>query len=275
MNSSDLGRRCSGIDAAFLYLERKEIPLHIAAVCIFESELPFKEFVRAMDSRLHLLPRYRQVIVDPPFHLGYPSWQDDPDFDIRHHISQVRVKAPGGQAELEALASGILSQVMTRDKPLWDIHLVRGLEGGRGAAVVRIHHALADGVAGAAILKIMLDPTPAIPKPGRKPRHCPQPAPEASHSIIDALASAVRTSLDGMISAESVMLEISKALGQEKTQEALQKVMGIWPELAASSGRFVFNRPCSGERKFCWTEFPFAGVQQIREAAGARSTMSC
>ncbi len=268
MPSPDLARRLSGVDAAFLYLERKEIPLHIAAVCIFESEIPLHPFVRAIDSKLHLLPRYRQVVIDPPYHLGYPSWQDDPDFRIRRHISQLRVAAPGGQAELEALASRILSQVMDRGRPLWDIHLVQGLEGGRGAAIVRIHHSLADGVAGASLMKVMLDVTPEGSQAVRKPRRRPVRAVVTRPSIVDALASGVHSSLESMIAAEGVLLGFSQALADPRTQEALQEMLALLPELAASSGRFVFNKPCSGERKFCWTEFPFAGVQAIREHAG-------
>lgn len=267
MPTPDPGRRLSGIDAAFLYLERKEIPLHIAAVCIFESEIPFPAFVRTIDSKLHLLPRYRQVVADPPFHLGYPSWQDDPDFDIRRHIFQIRAEPPGGRAELEAVASRILSQLMDRGKPLWDIHLVQGLAGGQGAAIVRVHHSLADGIGGASLIKIMLDPTPE-PHPVRKPRRPKPPTGEPGGSLLDALASGVHSSLESMISAEAVLLGLSQALSEQRTQDTLQKLVELLPDWAASSGRFVFNKPCSGERKFCWTEFPFAGVQAVRQAAG-------
>jgi len=149
-----LNRRLSGIDAAFLYLERKEIPLNIAAVGIFDGPIPFREFVANIDSKLDLVPRYRQVAVPPPFNLGYPTWEYDPDFEIKRHIFRVRLKAPGGEAELEALASGLLSQVLDRGKPLWEMHVVDGLQDGRGALIVRIHHALADGVAGAALLRV-------------------------------------------------------------------------------------------------------------------------
>ena len=268
MNAPRLPQRLSGVDAAFLYLERKEIPLHIAAVCTFEGEIPFAEFVRVIDSKLHLLPRYRQVVTDPPFHLAYPVWEDDPDFDIRRHIFHRHLKPPGGQAELETMASGILSQVMDRSKPLWDIHVIDGLEGGQGAALVRIHHSLADGVAGASIMKIILDTEPGASRAPRKPRYRPNRRPETEFSIADALAGAVQSSLASMISAETVLLDFSRALTEDRTKDAFQKLIGLVPELAASSERFVFNKPCSGERKFCWTEFPFAGVQAIREAAG-------
>ncbi len=102
-NGSVLSRRLSGVDAGFLYLERKEIPLHIAAVLVFEAEIPFDKFVENIESKLHLLPRYRQVVVFPPLNIGYPEWEAATDFDIHEHIFQTQLEAPGGQAELEAL----------------------------------------------------------------------------------------------------------------------------------------------------------------------------
>lgn len=263
-----LSRRLSGIDAAFLYLERKEIPLHIAGVCVFDAEIPFAEFMAAIDSKLHLLPRYRQVVADPPMHLGYPTWEDDPHFSIKHHIFRARVAAPGGQAEFEALASRILTGVMDRGKPLWDIHVISGLAGGRGALLVRAHHALADGVAGASLMRIMLDPTPEGSKAIRKPRFRPRRAPAGDGSMADALLSAMHSSLDGMIAAESVVMDFAQSLFQKRTQEALEKLVALLPELAASSERFPFNKPCTGERKFCWMEVPFAETGEIRHAVG-------
>lgn len=262
-----LNRRLNGIDAGFLYLERKEIPLHIAGVCVFESTIPFAEFVASIDSRLHLLPRYRQIVVDPPFHVGYPTWEDDPHFDIRRHIFYNTVESPGGQAEFEALAGRILSQVMDRAKPLWDIHVIDGLEGGRGAILARVHHALADGISGESLMKIMLDITPEVPKPRRKRRFHPRPA-VGNHSLVDALASGVRSSLESLIAAEAVLMDFSQSLFDSRTQDALKKFAAILPELAASSERFIFNKPCGGDRLFCWTDFPFDDVKRIREAGG-------
>ena len=257
----------SAIDAAFLYLERKEIPLHIAGVCVFDSTIPFEEFVGTIDSKLHLLPRYRQVVVEPAFHLGYPTWQDDPDFDIRNHIFHMTVDAPGLQPQLEALASHILSRVMDRRKPLWDIYVIDGLAEGRGAIIVRVHHALADGIAGASLMKIMLDPDPSRGRARPSPKFRPARA-EPDGSLADAVASAIHSSLESLIAAEAVLMDFAQGLFDARTQDAFQKLLALLPELTASSERFPFNKPCSGERRFCWTEFPFDDVVRIREFAG-------
>jgi diacylglycerol O-acyltransferase len=266
MRSPELARRLSSVDAAFLYLERKEIPLHIAAVCVFDGEVPFAPFVRSIRSRLLALPRYRQVVVDPPFHLGYPAWQDDPDFNIRRHIFHRRLPAPGTREELERLAGEILSDVMDRRKPLWDIHVVDGLEGGQGAVITRIHHALADGIAGASLMKTMLDAQAPVQRAPRRRRANGAAAKEPS--IADALAGALRSSLESMIAAEAVLLDLTRTLLDEKTRDALQEIVKLLPELAESSQRLLFNRPCTGERRFCWTEIDFHEAQAIREAAG-------
>ncbi len=261
-------RRLSGVDAAFLYLERQEIPLHIAGVCLFDGPIDFEELVASIDSKLHLIPRYRQVVVDPPFHIGYPTWEDAADFDIRRHIFRAHVEPPGGKPELEELAGRILSQLMDRAKPLWDIHVIEGMPEGQGAMIFRVHHALADGVSGASLMRIMLDPTPQGSRAGRKPRFQPRPVQRQDQSVTDALASALHSSLQNLINAEAVLLDMAHGLVDERTPGALQELMSLLPELAASCERFPFNKPCTGERKFCWTEFPLEDAQKIREKLG-------
>jgi diacylglycerol O-acyltransferase len=265
-----LSRRLSGIDAAFLYLERKEIPLNIAAVAIFDGPIPFREFVANIDSKLDLIPRYRQVAVPPPFNLGYPTWEFAADFDIKRHIFRVRLDAPGGEAELEALASRLLSQTLDRGKPLWEIHIVEGLADGRGALIARIHHALADGVAGAALLRIMLDATPetshAIPKPRSRPAHPPR----AEHTFAEQIASAIQSALENAVAAEAGLLSLAEGLLSDRGKTALQELTTLLPELLLPAERFPFNKPCSGDRKFCWAEVDFHEVQAIRAALGGK-----
>jgi diacylglycerol O-acyltransferase / wax synthase len=263
-------RRLSGVDAAFLYLERKEIPLHIAAVALFDEPVPFDEFVRNIDSKLYLLPRYQQIVVSPPFDLGYPTWEPDPDFDITRHIFQVELDAPGDEAVLSALAGRILSTIMDRNKPLWEIYVVKGLADGRGAMLARIHHSLADGVSGAAILKIMFDPTPhgsrAVPKARRKSA----PEPPVVHSLPDALTSAVHSSLQNLIAAEAGMLDFAQSLLSDRMQAGLQELAALLPELTKPPQPLPFNKTCGGDRLFTWADFDFADLQAVREKVGCK-----
>jgi WS/DGAT/MGAT family acyltransferase len=270
MTPTIFSRRLSASDAAFLYLERKEIPLSIACVCVFDEAIPFEEFVASIDSKLHLVPRYLQIAVAPPFDIGYPTWEDDPHFDIRKHIFPITVEAPGSDIELQALAGRLFTQVMDRRKPLWELFVVDGLQGGHGALIVRVHHALADGVAGASLLKIMLDPTPEGSHAAPKPRIPPKKPAAAEHCLAEAIGSAVHSSLENLIAAEEGILDFSQALLSDRMQNGLQELMSLLPEVAAPTPRLPFNKPCTGDRLFCWAEFSFADVQAIRAAIGCK-----
>jgi len=266
--SSAPSRLLSGADAAFLYLERKEIPLHIACVSVFDGPIPFDQFIAKIDSKLHLIPRYRQIAAAPQFNVGYPTWEWDPHFDIHRHVLRVRLDPPGGEAELEALAGRILSQVMDRDKPLWDIHVVEGLQNGQSALIPRVHHALADGVSGAALLNVMFDPTPEASRRIAKRRYR-VPRPRAKQECLaEALGNAVQSTLENLLAAEAGLVNLAQSLVSGRMLDGLEGLGRILPELAASLERLPFNRPCTGDRRFCWAEFPFADVQAMRAAGG-------
>jgi len=263
-------RSClSPVDAAFLYLERKGSPLHIASVSIFDGPVPFKQFVASIRSKLHLVPRYRQIAVIPAWNVGLPTWEDDPHFDIHKHIFRETLDPPGGEKELEALAGRILSGMLDRKKPLWDIHIVDGLKDGRGAIIWRIHHALADGISGTEIQKVMLEATPAVSVARRKPRYRPR-RPAAPGRTEDSIWDGLRSSLEGLLALENGLLSFGQALLDDEKRNELAGLVKLLPELAASVERLPFNKPCGGERKFCWAEFNFADLQAVRDSLGGK-----
>ena len=261
----EASHRLSPVDAAFLYLERKEIPLAIASVFIFDGPVSYDKFLGTVESRLHLIPRYRQVVVMPPYNLGYPTWEDDRHFDIHRHIFHLTLDPPGGEAELEALAGRIFSQLMDRSKPLWECYVVDGLNDGRGALILRLHHSLVDGIAGVELVKVLLDRTPDSPNPTEVPKFRPRRRRAPQPSLVDALANAVQTSVQGLVTAEAGLLRLAESLLGDPTR--LQGLVGVLPEFAAAVERLPFNKPCGGERKFCWAHFELADVEAIRAAA--------
>ena len=117
-------------DALFLYLEREGMPLNVASVNVFEGIISLKACTRFIESKLPLIPRYLQRVVSPPFNIGLPDWEYDPEFDIRNHVREVTLEQ-GTEVEFKAVAGEILSQMMDRQRPLWDFTLVRGLKGDR------------------------------------------------------------------------------------------------------------------------------------------------
>jgi len=261
-------QRLSSVDAAFLYLERPELPLAIASVSVFEGAIPFEPFVASIERKLPLIPRYRQKVVMPPLNIGLPAWEPDLDFDIRRHIIPVRLKRPGGDAELEALAGRILSQVMDRSKPLWDVHVVSGLKGGRSTLIWRVHHALADGIAGAGLLSVVLDEKPQPARARRKESSVSPPSATHHPGVSGVISGAVDSAVQGLAAAEKGFLGVAQSLLSGRMQSGLAGLRGLLPELAVSVERLPFNKPCGSERKFCWAKLDLAQAQEVREAVG-------
>lgn len=147
----------SGLDARFLFSETKSTPMHTIKVAIVDvsgrSHPLTPDRLRAiLESRLERMPVLRQRIIKIPLGLANPVVIDDPDFDLERHIHWRTLNAPGGSRELDALIARVLTTRLPRDRPLWELNVVEGLEQGRVAFVVKIHHALADGVAAVALL---------------------------------------------------------------------------------------------------------------------------
>ena len=132
-----------------------------ASACL-EGEVPFENFVQFVESKLPLIPRYLKRLVAPPLNIGLPSWEFDPDFDIRYHVREVTLKH-GSDSELKTLAGKILGKVMDRRHPLWDFTFVHGLKGNRSAVIIRLHHCLADGIAGISLMNVLMDVSPVAP----------------------------------------------------------------------------------------------------------------
>ncbi len=261
-------RTLSSADAAFLYLERKEIPLAIACVTIFDGPIPFDDFVAKVASKLAQVPRYQQVVVMPSLNMGLPTWEDDRHFDIHRHVFRVVLDPPGREAELEALAGRIFSQTLDRSKPLWEIYVVDGLKDDRNAVIWRLHHALADGVSANRLLELFLDTTPEGSPAHITPRLRRQVASDSTPT--GGLAGVVHTAVDGLISTERGLLGFAQALLGDPKRDGSTNLWRLLPELLMSVERLPFNKPCGKHRKFCWTEFDMADVKAIREAVGGR-----
>jgi diacylglycerol O-acyltransferase len=128
--------RLTSIDAAFLAQERSGSHMHIGSVMLFDGMAPTREeFLEHLESRLHLVPRYRQKLAFPRMELGRPLWIDDPRFNLDYHVRVTALPEPGSLEQLRLLAGRVFSQRLDRSKPLWEIWVVHGLEGERFAAI--------------------------------------------------------------------------------------------------------------------------------------------
>ena len=165
----------SALDAGFLYLERPNAALHIGAVAIVDGPLSAPELIARIEERLPWLRRYAQRAMPVPLGAGHPTWEDDPRFDVRDHVQQWALPAPRDEASLRAVCAALLAQPLPRSRPLWEMHVLDGLEGDRTAIFQKVHHCMIDGVSGAQLLEHILDDPARRTGAARLPRAAPLP----------------------------------------------------------------------------------------------------
>ncbi|MEZ5550233.1 MAG: wax ester/triacylglycerol synthase family O-acyltransferase [Pseudomonadales bacterium] len=165
--------KLSALDAGFLYLESERAPQHIASVQVLElaegvrADTFVAELKQLLASRAHLVPCFTMRLQATPFGLDHPEWVKDPTFDLENHVHTLAVAQPGGQEQLEATIARLHELRLDRSKPLWDLWVLTGLEGGRIAYYNRVHHACVDGVAGQRMIEAIMDtdPLPRVVEP--------------------------------------------------------------------------------------------------------------
>ena len=157
--------RLSPLDVSFLYMETPTTAMHVGGVCVFEPPaggFDYDQLVRLISQRIGLVPRYRQKVKWVPGKLANPVWIDDTDFDVTYHVRRSALPKPGNREQLKELVGRLQSRQLDRNRPLWEIYLVEGLEQGRVAIITKTHHAMVDGVSAIDIGTVILDvePTP-------------------------------------------------------------------------------------------------------------------
>ena len=260
--------RLSWGDTVFLHLEREGMPLNVASVSVLEGEIALEDCLRFINSKLPLIPRYLKRVVSAPLGIGLPSWQYDPGFDLRRHVREVTLKH-GTDTELKAFAGKLFSAVMDRQHPLWDITLVHGLKGARTGLLLRLHHCLADGIAGVGIMNALLDATPEMPSLPNKKFRVEVPPPSDSltslaGNVLDSYSDFTKRILSALADLLS-MAERAAASGGRVPSDEFSRLL---PEIGAFTERLRFNVLYRGPQKFAWADIPLPEVKAIRQKCG-------
>ncbi len=252
--------RLTPLSDAFLEAEREDskASLAIGSFAVFAGPAPpFEEFVRAIEERLPLVPRYRQKLRTTPFGLAAPAWVDDPDFDVRWHIRNTALPAPGGPAEIGRLLSRVMTQRMDRSRPLWEYWFCEGLPGGRWGLLSKLHHSLADGISGTDLYRLVLDPSPE-PRPHLADEWQPAPPQSTMSFTAQAFWDAARIPA-AAVRAIGVALETPRrlALLTVQTAKGLLAITGALRPVDSSSltGRL------GGSRRYAWTTVSLSDIR--------------
>jgi diacylglycerol O-acyltransferase / wax synthase len=260
-------QRLSVQDAGFLYLEHAGLPQHVAILAVVEGgplhdqdgRLRLAAVREQLDRRLHLAPRLRQLVVRPPLGQGLPLWADDPAFDLADHVRAVQVAAPGDERELLALCDQLCLRLLDRTRPLWELWLITGLAQGRVGLVLKLHHALADGLAAVQIAgALLLDATPDAPSP-QPPPWRPRPLPSGWVLVAD--------NLGGRGAALAAALARLRHPGTLPAQARM--LAGAWRMVGDGRRpprRSPLRQPLGGRRRLVLVRARLAVVKQIAHA---------
>ncbi|MEY2588448.1 MAG: diacylglycerol O-acyltransferase / wax synthase [Acidimicrobiaceae bacterium] len=187
----------SAMDASFLYMETPSQLAHVVGTLILDPQggegYSFERVVHLLRSRMHLMEPFRRRLLPVPMNLGHPVWVEDPDFDLEAHVHRVSARAPGSMHELAEVVADIAGRPIDRSRPLWEAHLVEGLEDGKVALVTKIHHCAIDGVTGADLMANLFDLTPDAPDPEPPDESwTPPPIPSDLELVTSALQGIAR-----------------------------------------------------------------------------------
>ncbi|GHJ48403.1 diacylglycerol O-acyltransferase [Catellatospora sp. TT07R-123] len=252
--------RLSALDLSFLCLENDASPMHLGAVAVFgpDADLSVPEVVSLLTERAGQVPRMRRRVVAASFPPGAAAWAEDPEFDPRRHVRRHELPG-GGREDLAALVAEVMAAPLDRDRPLWELHVVGGLDGGRFALLAKMHHAMCDGQGAIGIGLSLLDGELSLPSAraaaGRRTAAAPSGLVGRSGQLlggaIGAAAGAYGTA-SGLLGQATTMLDIASA------------VLGTMRAPAPSP----LLAPPSGTRRAAFVGLEMRELQRARRAVG-------
>ena len=262
--------RLAALDNSFLVFERSNCHMHVASTAIFETG-PLAtptggvdiERVRAyIASRLHLIPRYRQRLHHAWF-LDRPVWVDDDRFNLNYHVRHTSLPRPGDASQLKHLSARIMSQQLDRGKPLWELWIAEGLEGGRFAMISKVHHCMIDGISGVDLFEVLLDRNPEAGMVEDPPVFVPRPGPEWTDLLRDEVLWRARAPL---------------RMALRTVREPRRLASRFWENLSAigetlgGSLRIPQHTPINEvigpHRRFDWLAMDLAALKDVKNRLG-------
>ena len=277
-------QQLTGLDTSFLNMETPTTYGHVSGLAIFDpstASVPptYEDVKQLILDRIHLLPPYRRRLAEVPLGLDHPYWIEDPDFDIDFHVRHMGLPPPGDSRQLAEQVSRIVARPLDRSRPLWELYIIEGLEGGRVAQLTKIHHCAIDGVSGAELLTTLLDVTPE-PRKVDPPRRAwrPDPIPTDLEMLARGLWSVMGTPRKAIrVGRQSVrhLPELSRSLGfgELPGSQLINRVLGRKPdpmlsEASTPAPRTPFNDAITPHRRFSYGSLDLAEVKEVKNVFG-------
>lgn len=260
--------RLSPLDVSFLYLEEPTTPMHVGSVAVFEAPLDgfdHDRLVQLIKTRIAFVPRYRQRVRWVPGRIANPVWVDDESFDVTYHVRRSALPRPGTDDQLRELVARIMSRPLDQHRPLWEMYLIEGLEGGRFAILTKSHHAMVDGMAAVDIGQVILDVTPEPRQMGTDVWR-PAREPTSLELLAGGIADAVRSPATVVDSVKSGMSDI-----RESAVDVGRNVAGVLSAAATvvrPPAASPLNVDIGEQRRYGTADTELADYKRVRKAHG-------
>lgn len=267
--------RLSALDASFLGIETEHAHMHVGALIVLEGGplatadggVDFERIKNFLHGALCVLPRYRQRLEFVPG-LRHPVWVDDAHFNIHYHVRHTALPRPGDERTLKRMAGRIFSQRLDRSRPMWELWVVEGLEGGRFALIPKAHHCMVDGVSGVDFMTALLRGTPDESMVEIEPWE-PRPAPTKRELLMAELEHRARGSRSAWTKARSALQDIRGWWdGARDTATGLVDTLsaGIVP----ASPSPINPKKIGRYRRFDVTRLELSAVKAVKKELGGK-----
>ena len=273
-------QRLTPLEVSLLALDTTRTPGHVGTVTLLgpgtgSSTVDHAGLTALVEARLAYVPRYRQRVASVPGRLAAPVWVDDDDFDLSFHVRTAALPRPGTSDQLLELVAQVLARRLDRSRPLWEVHVVGGLEGGRVAVVEKTHLALVDGGDTVDLAQVLLDADPEASGAGDQVAEWhPALEPGSTDLVVGALWESAQDparAVDNLRGVVTGALGVALAVG-EVVGGTLGGGLGDLVGDALRGGRPPAGSPLAGtvspSRRFATLRVPLADLHAVHAAHG-------